>query len=183
MYQVILQSLYFILPAYLANMCPVILAKLGLLKFLAKPIDGGRLMNGQPLFGANKTWRGFAAGIIGGLIIAGLQAVLFRASPYFQQLSLVDYRPIWIHLGILAGAGAIFGDLIKSFFKRRIGIKAGGSWPIFDQLDFVFGFFIFTLFVFWPGWTVFFTACVLTLILHPLTNITGYLIGWKKVWW
>jgi len=183
MLYLILQSFYFILPAYLANMCPVIFAKLGLLKFLSKPIDGGRQLKGQPLFGKNKTWRGLIAGIIGGLIITGLQAVLFRTSPYFNQLSLVDYRPIWIHLGFLAGFGAIIGDLIKSFFKRRFNIKPGASWPVFDQLDFIFGFFIFTSIIFWPGWTIFFTVCILTLILHPLTNITSYLIGWKKVWW
>jgi CDP-2,3-bis-(O-geranylgeranyl)-sn-glycerol synthase len=164
-------------------MCPVIFAKLGLFKSLAKPIDGGRIMNGQPLFGANKSWRGLLAGIIGGLIISGIQAILFRTSPFFQDLSLFDYRPIWIYFGILAGTGAIIGDLIKSFFKRRVNIKAGDSWPIFDQLDFIFGFFIFTFFIFWPGWSVFIIVCLITLILHPLTNIISYLIGWKKVWW
>ena len=178
----IVQAFYFILPAYLANMCPVIFAKLGLLKFSAKPIDDNRRLNGQPLFGANKTWRGLISGIIGGIIIAGLQSLLYPL-PFFQQLSLFNYPQNWLVFGILAGAGAIIGDLIKSFFKRRINIKAGDSWPVFDQLDFILGFFIFTCLIFWPGWTIFITVCLLTLILHPLTNIIGYLIGWKKVWW
>jgi len=179
----ILQAFYFALPAYIANMCPVIFAKFGLMKRLAKPIDAGKQLNGQPLFGANKTWRGFAAGVIGGLVISGLQAVAFRTNPFFHDLSLFDYRPVWIYFGFLAGAGAIIGDLIKSFFKRRVSIKAGDSWPIFDQLDFIIGFFIFTSLIFRPGWMIFTIVCLLTLILHPLTNIIGYLLGWKKVWW
>lgn len=182
MLNVIIISIYFILPAYFANMCPVIFAKFGWLRPLAKPIDGGEMMNGQPLFGANKTWRGLAAGIIGACLITFAQALLYLWPPT-RQISLFDYPNGWLPLGILAGAGAIVGDLIKSFFKRRIGIKAGDSWIFFDQLDFILGFFIFTSLIFWPGWSIFITICLLTLILHPLTNITGYLIGWKKVWW
>lgn len=178
----ILQSIYLILPAYFANMCPVIFAKLGLLKFLAKPIDGGKNLSGRPIFGANKTWRGLVSGIIGGIIISALQYWLYPVA-FFRQLSLFDYSGNWLAFGLLAGAGAIIGDLAKSFFKRRANIKAGNSWPIFDQLDFIAGFFIFTGLIFWPGWTIFITICLLTLILHPLTNLFGYLIGWKKVWW
>lgn len=182
MINTILVSLYFILPAYFANMCPVIFDKLGWLKFLAKPIDGGKKYYGEPLFGANKTWRGLIAGIIGGLIITGLQAYGYR-SLFFFNLSLVDYSAVWIQLGILGGAGAIIGDLIKSFFKRRVGIKAGGAWPVFDQLDFIIGFLVFTGFIFVPNWINILTVCLMTLLLHPLTNIISYLIGWKKVWW
>jgi len=182
MINTVIVTLYFFLPAYFANMCPVIFDRLGWLKFLAKPIDGGRTFNGQPLFGANKTWRGLAAGIIGGLIVTALQAFAYQRL-FLYNLSLVDYSDVWIMLGILGGGGAILGDLIKSFFKRRVGIKAGGAWPIFDQLDFIAGFIVFTAVIFIPHWSVIITICLLTLLLHPLTNIISYLIGWKKVWW
>ena len=35
--------------------------------------------------------------------------------------------------------GSLFGDMFKSFFKRRMGMKRGASFPLVDQLDFVVG--------------------------------------------
>ncbi len=182
MEQTIIQAFYWILPAYFANMSPVIFAKLGLLKPLARPMDRGRTMGGKELFGKNKTWRGLAAGIIGATIISGLQAVMYDV-PWFKEISLLNYQSEWLVFGILMGAGAIIGDLIKSFFKRRLGIASGGVWPVFDQLDFIAGSFAFAYFISWPGWHIFVAAMLMTLLLHPLTNLVGYLLGFKKVWW
>jgi CDP-2,3-bis-(O-geranylgeranyl)-sn-glycerol synthase len=182
MVDLILKSFYLILPAYLANMAPVIFAKAGLLKFAAKPIDGGKKFGGDFIFGAGKTWRGIVAAIIGGLIIAGLQAFLY-GQDFFRQISLINYPVIWPLFGLLAGLGAILGDLAKSFFKRRAGIASGRSWPVFDQLDFVAGFFVFTYFFVRPSWEIIVTAAFMTLILHPLTNLIAYLLKIKKVWW
>lgn len=178
----IIQAFYWILPAYFANMCPVIFDKLGLLKPLMRPIDGGKLMGGKELFGKNKTWRGLASGIIGATLICGLQAALYDVA-WFKELSLFNYRELWLPFGILIGAGAIIGDLLKSFFKRRFGIASGGVWPVFDQLDFIIGSFAFVYFIFWPGWHIFVAVVIMTLLLHPLTNIIGYAVGFKKVWW
>lgn len=182
MEQTILSAFYWILPAYCANMCPVIFAKLGWLKQLDRPIDGGRRLGNQALFGEHKTWRGLAAGTIGAVIICGLQA-LFYQQLWLRDLALFDYSSHWLPVGMLMGSGAIIGDLIKSFFKRRIGIVSGGAWPVFDQLDFVVGAFAFASLVTWPGWQIFTIACLLTLILHPLTNLLGFVFGFKKVWW
>ena len=84
---------------------------------------------------------------------------------------------------ILAGFGTGLGDLVKSFFKRRIGIKPGGVWPVFDQVDYILGFLVLTYWVVFPGWEVIAIALVLTLILHPLTNLIAYVFKIKKVWW
>jgi len=182
MLNIIISAFYFALPAYVANMCPVIFAKLGLLKSLNKPIDAGAQLDGHDLFGQNKTWRGLVAGTIGGIAVALLQDAVYFL-PAFHSISLIDYHNQWLAFGTLAGGGAIIGDLIKSFFKRRIGIKPGASWPIFDQLDFIAGFFLFTCFIALPDWTIILTVCIMTLVLHPLVNIIGYLVGFKKVWW
>jgi CDP-2,3-bis-(O-geranylgeranyl)-sn-glycerol synthase len=96
---------------------------------------------------------------------------------------LVYYPELFVLFGFLAGFGAIFGDLLKSFFKRRVGIRSGGAWPVFDQLDFIIGFFAFTYLIVWPMPEVVITIMLITLILHPLTNIVSYLLGFKKVWW
>ncbi len=177
----ILKSIYFVLPAYLANMMPVFFARLHWLEFINRPIDSGMKFRGQELFGNHKTWRGLVAGIIGGIIVSMILASVYFL-PFFHNLSLFDYSHYWLAFGALAGAGAIIGDLIKSFFKRRINIASGSSWPVFDQLDFILGFFLFTAIIVWPGWSIFITACLLTLLLHPLANIIGKLLKLKKNW-
>lgn len=178
----IAQSFYFVLPAYLANMMPVFLAKLHLLEFLNIPIDGNRKIGGKELFGRHKTWRGLVAGVIGGLLVAFIQSRL-HPYPLFNSLSIFDYSSYWLIFGFLAGFGALIGDLVKSFFKRRVGIKSGGIWPIFDQLDFILGFFFFTVWIVNPSLAILLTILIMTAILHPLSNLIGYLLGLKKVWW
>ncbi|MEI6288772.1 MAG: CDP-2,3-bis-(O-geranylgeranyl)-sn-glycerol synthase [bacterium] len=182
MKDLIIQSVYLVLPAYFANMAPVIFDKLKLLKFLAHPIDGGAQWRGDFVFGKNKTWRGIVSAVIMAVMVTGLQAVLMNQE-YFRAISLIDYQSLWLVFGILAGLGAILGDLLKSFFKRRFKIASGSSWLIFDQLDFIAGFFIFTYFLFLPPFRIVVTVFVLTLVLHPLTNLLAYLLKIKKVWW
>ena len=96
---------------------------------------------------------------------------------------MINYQSNFIIFGLLAGLGAILGDLVKSFFKRRLGIKSGQSWPIFDQLDFIAGFLFFTYYFSTPSINIIITTCLITLILHPLTNLISYWLGFKKVWW
>ena len=40
--------------------------------------------------------------------------------------------------------GALLGDIIESFFKRRIGKSRGENWIPFDQIDFILGVLFFT---------------------------------------
>lgn len=182
MAQQILTAFYLLIPAYLANMAPVIFGKLGWLESLNRPVDGGRKFGHDYLFGAGKTWRGIVSAVIIGAAAAGIQAHL-QNYDFFQNISLVDYKQNFIVFGALAGFGAIMGDLIKSFFKRRIGIKSGGAWPVLDQLDFVAGFFIFTSWLVHPPFAVIGWAFAITFFLHPFTNAVSYWLGIKKVWW
>ncbi len=116
----ILWFLLFFLPAYVANMAPVFVRHT---KFLAYPLDGGLKLGGERLLGANKTVRGLLFGtFMGGITGAVLQ--LFAL-------------PITWKIGLLVGFAALLGDAVKSFFKRRIGIRPGGTWIPFDQLDFL----------------------------------------------
>jgi CDP-2,3-bis-(O-geranylgeranyl)-sn-glycerol synthase len=50
-----------------------------------------------------------------------------------------------IPLVVSISMGALFGDIVESFFKRRIGKERGESWYPFDQLDFVLGALILAL--------------------------------------
>ena len=143
----ILTVFYLVLPAYFANMAPVIFGKLGWFKSLAVPIDQGKKIGGDYIFGSGKTWRGIVSAVILGMIIAAIQAWLYHYD-IFRNISLLNYPDKFIIFGASAGLGAILGDLLKSFLKRRVGIKSGKSWPVFDQVDFIFGFFIFTYWLF-----------------------------------
>ena len=182
MWLLILKSFYFTLPAYLANMSPVIFDKLGIFKFLKKTIDGGRKIRGDYIFGSGKTWRGIVSGAIFGVLAVLIQSFL-HSFDIFENIAIIDYSSGIILFGLLAGLGAILGDLTKSFFKRRFKIKSGRPWPIFDQLDFIVGFILFTYFIATPPIEIIITIFLITLILHPLTNLVSYFLGIKKVWW
>lgn len=182
MIDLVIKAFYLALPAYLANMAPVIFAKLKWLNFLNKPIDGGRRIRSNYIFGSNKTWRGIVSAVIIGVLVAWLQAVLYPLD-FFKNISLFNYQVNFLLFGTLAGLGAILGDLFKSFFKRRVKINSGRPWPVFDQLDFIVGFLIFTWVIVQPTWQIILTLAIITLVLHPLVNIIGYLLKIKKVWW
>jgi len=160
--ELIAQALYFILPAYCANAVPVIFGG-GL------PIDFGRnFIDGKPLFGAHKTFRGFLSGLIVGTFIGIVQSNL----PFFQ--------PIHLLLGFVLSFGALMGDLIHSFVKRRMGLPPGASFPVADQLDFVLGALLFSLFISPPPLLVALIILIVTPPLHLLTNFVAYRLNVKK---
>ncbi len=171
----IFSSFYFILPAYFANMFPVIFAKLSLP--LSFPIS-------KKYFGMHKTWRGFYAGYLGALFILFFQVQVQNSYTFFKFHSILNYEEINIFLyAFLFGSGAIIGDCVKSFFKRKFGKNPGEFWFPFDQLDFVIGALIFLIPFFIPDWKIILTILTLTPILHLLINVMAFLTGFKRVWW
>ncbi len=171
----IIQCLYFMLPAYLANMAPVLVRKL---PFLNYPIDFNKRFKGQPIFGKHKTYRGFLFAVIFGIITAFIQSLI-----NYQPLNLIDYTfPKWLIIGFLLGFGAIFGDLIKSFFKRRFSIKSGDRFFPFDQLDFVVGALLFC-YPFLPSLKVAITLLIISPLLHIVVNHIAYYTKIRKEAW
>jgi len=86
-------------------------------------------------------------------------------------------------LAALFGLGAIAGDLVKSFFKRRLKIAEGRPWIPFDQIDLVLGALICVSPVYALDLPRVLVLLLLTPFLHFLTNLTGYTLGLKDVWW
>jgi CDP-2,3-bis-(O-geranylgeranyl)-sn-glycerol synthase len=136
----VLAVLYFFLPAYAADMSPVLIGNA--FPALATPIDGGRTFRGRRIFGDHKTWRGLLAGVVAGALVFLGQRVLWDAG-FLQDLALIDYGRWTVVPGLLMGLGALVGDAVKSFFKRQVGIAPGASWLVFDQLDFFAGAYLF----------------------------------------
>ncbi len=135
----VLEVLYFFVPAYAANMAPVLVH--GHFEALALPMDGGRRLGGVRIFGDHKTWRGLLAGIIAGTLVYAAQRALHEMG-FFHPLALVDYGTTSFVPGMLMGIGTGMGDAAKSFVKRRVGIAPGESWIGFDQLDFMAGSYL-----------------------------------------
>jgi len=172
----LLKLIYFMLPAYFANMAPVF-SKYIFSKQALSPIDFGIEIKGQPLLGRHKTIGGFLFGIIVALGIGYLQARLF---PYLKDFCFVNYHNLWANFSLLMGLGAMTGDLVKSFLKRRLGLKAGKPWVPFDELDFVAGALIFVSPVYFIGWLNIFLTSLISLLGHILINWFGYRLNLRK---
>jgi CDP-2,3-bis-(O-geranylgeranyl)-sn-glycerol synthase len=173
----LLSALWIMLPAYLPN--PVAALCGG-----GTPVDLGRnFSDGRRVFGDGKTYRGLIAGILAGIIIGLLQ---IWASGAYGLESLPHQTVLSV---TLLSVGALLGDLIKSFFKRRFGKDRGAKWPVADQYDLVAGAFLLLL-IFNPAWlfaevtlAAFICILIITPLLHRAVNIIGYLIKVKEVPW
>jgi len=152
------ETIYIYLPAYIANATPVILGGGG-------PLDDGRnWVDGKPLFGDHKTIRGTLSGLAAGFIIGLLQRNPVR--------------------GALLSIGAIGGDLIVSFFKRRFDLKPGALLPIADQMGFiVFAVILVSLAEPAPTWDRAIGILAATLPIHYLTNVFAWILKLKSTPW
>lgn len=184
---IILQAMYFFLPAYIANMVPPIAGWLKVAEFLNKPIDGNKVYSDKKaLFGSHKTWRGLIFGTFVGALTYALQLNLYKFD-FFRDLSLFDYMNIKYALfALVLPLGALLGDIAFSFFKRRLKIKPGESWVFFDQADYVFGVFFIMLFYkelfVVIGQEIWLVLFITTFFLHIGANFIGYKLKINKNW-
>lgn len=81
-----------------------------------------------PRISPKKSWEGFAGGLImafvGGLV---WYWVFWSRLPELPAQYLFVDVWFWAVLGVVAGVGAVLGDLLESAFKRRIGVKDSGK--------------------------------------------------------
>jgi len=182
MIQDILFALWFLLPAAVANAVPVFAAAIPFLKRFDAPIDAGKKWRGHQLLGPHKTWRGIISGVIVSTLILWAQQALFANYDWAQYLSGdVNYAalPVFI-LGPLFAIGALGGDAIESFFKRQKNIKSGGAWIPFDQLDYIIGSVIVSLFFVILSPIQYVWIFVVWFLGHLLASYVGYKLGLKK---
>jgi CDP-2,3-bis-(O-geranylgeranyl)-sn-glycerol synthase len=177
--QAVLKILYFFLPAYLANMSPVLVRQR--LRALAVPIDGKRSFRGKRILGDHKTWRGLLAGTVVGTVAYELQRFASEAG-FASDLSLIDYAAHPLLPGLLMGLGAGVGDSVKSFFKRRIDIEPGASWPVFDQLDFFIGAYLFVVPIAAPPLLPTLLSLPIVFLGNMASEAVGYWLGFKETW-
>jgi len=176
----ILSALYFMLPAYVANMAPVIVKRIPIFNV---PLDMGRRgRDGKPVFGSHKTWRGLIAATVFGAAIFALQQRLYAYEPW-RSISLIPYPDEPAILGVLLGLGAILGDLGKSFLKRRRGIPSGKPWIPFDELDFVAGALLLSALIVFLPIRAYAVIIVASPLLHIAVNHIAFYLKIRKEKW
>jgi len=160
--QLIIEALKFIFPAYCANAIPVITGG-------GYPIDfGKKFFDGKPILGKNKTFRGFFSGLIIGTAVGLLESMFFGYP---------------IPFGFLLSSGALSGDLVGAFLKRRLGLAPGDLLPVIDQVDFIIGAILFSLPLQVLDLNLAMTVLIITPPIHLLTNFAAYKIGLKSNPW
>jgi CDP-2,3-bis-(O-geranylgeranyl)-sn-glycerol synthase len=166
--QLVIEALKFMFPAYCANAVPVITGG-------GYPMDfGKKFFDGKPIFGKNKTFRGFFCGLIVGTVVGYLESIFLN---YPSQGSCLMF-------GLLSSLGALFGDLGGAFLKRRLGMAPGDLLPIIDQVDFMVGAILFSLFC--PSilsLELVIVVLIITPPIHLVTNFVAYKLGLKNNPW
>ena len=174
-------SLYFILPAYFSNGAALIFGGGTSVDFEKSDKKGVRWI------GDGVTWRGLIGGTIIGIITGAIQGyfgpyIMANFGQYIITPIITDISS-GILIGFLLGFGALLGDAIGSFIKRRLGIWRGKPAPILDQLDFIIVALILVSPIVKLNLLFVVTAILLTLIIHLIANGGAYLLGIKDVWY
>lgn len=167
-YNRIILALIYVLPAYIANATPVVSVKI---IGRSTPLDRGlHAWDNKRILGDGKTVEGLVSGIIVGAssgIPAYFLTNVFRS--IFEPLAL--------------SAGAMVGDILGSFIKRRIGLERGRPLPPIDQLGFLLSALFFSyMFYGLPSWVsldVFIILLIITFFLHIATNYVAYILRLK----
>jgi CDP-2,3-bis-(O-geranylgeranyl)-sn-glycerol synthase len=167
MLYLIVQVVWLGLPGAVSRLSPPIATRL--FPAFYHPLDLNKKYKGNRILGYQKTFRGIITGLIFAHLTFVLQNFLLLRSP---ESFLVSVQPNLTSLptfyGVYLGLGALAGDIIKSFFKRRQGIKPGAPWPPFDQVSWILGMLVMQN-IFLP---VNFIFVVLTIIMGVLFHYT-----------
>jgi len=165
---IIILIVAYTIPMYFANATPVLFHG-------TRPLDFGKHFRGKRILGEGKTLLGTFGGMLGGIAAGAVLALIY---PGIFSL-IPNYFPLIVALAI----GAICGDAVKSFFKRQIGLARGQKWLLADQLDFIVGGFLLSLFVRVPEIEVVIVLLVATGFIHLFTNFAAFKLKLKKVPW
>ncbi|MCX8200168.1 MAG: CDP-2,3-bis-(O-geranylgeranyl)-sn-glycerol synthase [Candidatus Micrarchaeota archaeon] len=160
----------FLLPPYVANAAPVVFGG----KF---PVDmGATAWDGRRFLGDGKTWKGLIVGITSGVLVGYAEA-------------FVTGNSMFAFLALLSSTGAMLGDMLGSFIKRRLDYERGRPSLLMDQLLFIIFAFILSYPVLesiLPQVLVPESIVIIlfaTYVLHRIMNIIANKLGLKKVPW
>jgi CDP-2,3-bis-(O-geranylgeranyl)-sn-glycerol synthase len=176
----VLMCLYLMIPGAVANMIPLLVRRV---PFLDYPIDFNIKIKDKPLFGRNKTFRGFFFGVLGAIIVAYIMKLLY-VYPFIQSISFIDFTQVhWVYFGFMIGMGVLVGDAVESAVKRRLNINPGEPFFPWDQLDLLIGGVIFLSIIKLPTWQMLVFYFVAVPLVHiGLRHLAYYLKITKEKW-
>ena len=181
----IFYSIYFMIPAYLANGSALVFGG-------GVPLDFGHYAwDNRRWVGDGVTWRGtICAGLFGAIVGAflGFLASIGFCTEYFNLLTVnISFTSSFILkgfiLGLPLGFGALIGDAIGSFIKRRLRFDRGRPVPLLDQLDFVVVALIFASLIVDINAGMVIIILFLSVFFHLGANILAYFLNLKDVWY
>ncbi len=171
------RALYFLISPYAANAFPPLLKG-------KHPVDFGKnFIDKRRLLGDGKTWEGLAGGIAFGTFCGSVAWLFYpelNAIALSYNFSLPYISPL---SAFFLSLGALLGDMLGSFVKRRFSLPRGSHVPFLDQLDFLFGALIAACFFLQINPEMVIWSVLLTLIIHRIANIIGYGLKIKKEPW
>lgn len=169
---ILINAFLYILPAYIANSTAMLFGG-------GKALDFGRQhSDGRRIFGDGKTWRGLTAGVFFGSVAGYFEGAFLQGT----SLALGDIS-FYCVLGIALSTGAVLGDLVASYGKRRAGLERGEAAVLIDQLDFVCGAAVLSLPIYLPNPEVFAVVLFATPAIHLFLNWASHKIRVKQVPW
>jgi CDP-2,3-bis-(O-geranylgeranyl)-sn-glycerol synthase len=158
------QLVYLMAPAFVADMAPPFVRYW---PWWNRPIS-------ERWLGSHKTVVGFVFGVLAAVLTT------FAQSRIAWSGALGSYED-WLLLGALFGVGAMAGDSVKSFFKRRLRIAPGKPWIPADQLDYVVGALALVWSRFDLSWTDVATIALVSFTGHFVVTRIGYWLGVRDV--
>lgn len=172
----LIKGFWIIIPAYAANgLAPLPRGK--------KRMDFGKKFMGNDLLGKGKTWEGLIFAVLIGTVCGLIE---IYAYPYLNPIALKNgfsLQGLTVWSVFFVALGAMLGDTIGSFIKRRLNMKSGESAPLLDQVDFLVGGFFAAMFFYSVPMGSIILLFVITPIIHYTACFLGYQIGIKEVPW
>ncbi len=159
----LLTSIIIVLPAMVANSTALILGGSG-------PLISERY------FGKNKTIRGYISAVFGAMLTS---LFLYELTRHGILALPLNGPAVYIIIGFLQGNGAMFGDLLGSYIKRRNKILEGEELKIIDQIGFIVFAIIFTIPIYVFEMLDIVIILLLTYGLHKTTNLLAYNLHMK----
>lgn len=162
----ILGLLYFMLPAYAANMSAP----------FARYWRGRNPPINERLLGSHKTVVGFGLGVVAAMIVTAMQAWIALPGSVADDAN-------WPWLGLGFGIGSMGADALKSLAKRRLRITPGSPWIPFDQVDFAIGALLCVAPLVRVSWMDAGIILVMTFVGDLVVNRLSYRMGIKRTPW
>ena len=168
----VINLVIFILPAFIANASPVALRTGS-----SPPMDMKlKWWDRRRILGRGKTILGFIAGVMIGTLAGAVIAMFVLFYPTFEMQVVAAF---------LLSLGAMTGDALGSFMKRRLAFTRDKPFYVVDQLSFIV---VGLLLVYAYGNVPAFLdlagivlLIIITIVLHVGTNYFAYKIGLKRV--